>query len=98
MGKPIGGDEMRQPTTVELAATVVLGAPLVLTLAKRHRFFKPVLVFSTVVFVGIACWVYSTSLRDYKAGFELAGDLFTQALVTGYLLVKVRTQDRQLAR
>lgn len=91
-------DDVRPPTAPELWASIVLGIPLIWSLAKRSRTFRPLLIVSTAVFIAISIWAYADAGGDFKAKLELAGSLVTQLMVTIYLLMKVRPHESELAQ
>ncbi len=96
-GKKLFEADQRQPTAVEIWSGIILTAPLIWLLAKRHKAFRPMLVVATLVNLGIAVWVYSDGSGDIKAKFELAGGISTELLVSIYLLMKVRPHKVELA-
>lgn len=92
MGKSLVGPEADAPTSGELWATVVFAPLLMATLLKRHVAFKPLLIVSTVLFLGLEAKEYADSLQDGKALLELIGEGSAEIILTSYLLVKTRAK------
>lgn len=90
MGKSLVGPEANAPTVGELWATVVFAPLLIATLLKQHALFKPLLIASTVLFLGLEAKEYSDSLQDGKALLALVGEGSAGIVLTAYLLVKTR--------
>ena len=98
MGKDLFPPEQRHPSMLEICSSIVMAGPMIWLLVKRHRLFKPVLIFSAVLFSGFSIWDYQTDPSiDLRAKIELISDLLTQVLLTAYLLVKVRAHKGELA-
>ena len=96
-GKKLFESDQRQPTAIEIWSGIIFTAPLIWLIVKRHKAFRPMLVVATLVNLAIGFWVYSDSIGDVKAKFELAGGVTTELLVSIYLLVKVRTHKADFA-
>ncbi|MBI3557029.1 MAG: hypothetical protein HY074_12255 [Deltaproteobacteria bacterium] len=96
-GKKLFESDQRQPTAIEIWSGIILTAPLIWLIVKRHKAFRPMLVLATLVNLAIGFWVYSGSLGDIKAKFELAGGVSTELLVSIYLLMKVRPKKAGFA-
>jgi hypothetical protein len=64
--------------------------PLVWALLTQNRYFRPLMLASAVLVVGMEFWIYSQSTGELKAVFEVVGGVLSEAMMTVYLLMKVR--------
>lgn len=93
LGKSLVSAETELPSPGELWGTIFFVPPLIWTLVKRHRLFKPLLIASTVFMLGLELYKFTESLRDAKAVIELIGEGSAELILTIYLLRRVRTSD-----
>jgi hypothetical protein len=83
------GTEGRMPTSVELWSTIAFTPLLMWSFLKRHASFKPILIATSLAFIGIEIWIFVyDSVRDVSAIFELVGSLVAEGMLLGYFLLK----------
>jgi hypothetical protein len=91
LGKSImPGADSRPPTPAELWSTILFTPPLVWAFVKRNLFFRPILIVSSLVFVGIEFWLYSDSAKHISDVFDLVGNISAEVILTVYLLLRVK--------
>ena len=84
MGRPLLPAEADQPSQLELWSTIVFSPPLVWGFLRRERWFLPLLIGSTLLFMGIEIRDY-TEREGLKAVMELVGNITAEAILAIYM-------------